>query len=560
MITVVRDPTGLWRVQNAPVVGTGIEYPIFVGGKVTFTEDHLAAAVAALRDPAIVSPRIKLGHTSDYNLALVGDAEMAFGRVEGSSMYIGDNGQTIYGDYLVPEWLGKVMAIAFPNRSMEGNFDVETATGKKYGMVINAVSLLGIHWPGCQVLEDLPMWYGGDIPDGVEFDDLIAAQIAASSGGTVQLPGRNKSIKADADTSQIRRQFYNLAMSGDLAGLPDGTNTYWWWIRGERIGDSGDLYLIVEDEDNGDLYKFGVTVAGEDVTFSEPNPVQIQYVEKTAASIAAAVQGMASMDDQLAVYASSAETGGPNRTNKEGASHMDDATRKKLAASAGLPETATEAEINTKLQQRALAANPASGAGGNEPDNAGKTGAEVTPEDEKEIGQHQTPPGTAPSGTGNPDPNPVETTDEETHTNLTEEQQRQNEADAQAGVVRVDKATWERTQSDAALARKHENERVSARQQGEVDKAIKAGKIPPSRRDHYVKLMAADEQGTTELLGQLQASTVPLTAVGHAGNTAEGDISAGQAEGLPDQWFPDIAERRAHAAAGARPVTQAREA
>jgi hypothetical protein len=78
--------------------------------------------------------------------------------------------QTIYGDYTgLPEWLAKVMAIAYPNRSIEGNFDVETVTGSHYELVITAVSLLGVYWPGCQVLEDLPLWYGSSIPDGVEF-------------------------------------------------------------------------------------------------------------------------------------------------------------------------------------------------------------------------------------------------------------------------------------------------------------------------------------------------------------------------------------------------------
>jgi len=292
-VKVSKDPTGLWRVQDAPLISTGIEYPLMTG-PTTFTERNLHDAVSALKDPAIAAPRIKLGHGSAYNDMLVGDAEMAFGRIDGSTMTIGENGQTVYGDLLVPEWLGQVMSIAFPNRSIEGAFDVDTATGKRYSMVITAVSLLGIYWPGCQVLEDLPLWYGAEVPDGVEFDEMMAAQLAASEveiaakGGQVKL-GRFK-IKADTDTSRIRRQFYDKAMSGELDVEAD---TYWWWIRGERISDDGSLYLIVEDDDNGDLYKFDVAVDGEDVKFSEPTAIRVEYVEKTAMALGAVAAGMA---------------------------------------------------------------------------------------------------------------------------------------------------------------------------------------------------------------------------------------------------------------------------
>lgn len=555
MIKITKDPSGLWRVQDAPLISTGIEYPL-ISGPTTFVEEQLAASIAALDDPAIVAPRIKLGHSSDYNLKLVGDAEMAFGRIDARTMHLSDNGQTIFGDYLVPEWLGSVMGAAFPNRSIEGNFDVETATGKRYKMVITAVCLLGIYWPGCQVLEDLPLWYGADIPDDVEFDAEIAARISGTSqiaaeGGSVHLGRRRGSdIKADADTSQIRRQFYNKAMSGELDGVPEGANTYWWWIRGERVASNGDLYYIVEDDENGELYKFNVSMGdGEEANFGEAAPVKIEYVEKTAAALAAVAAGMAAADPQMVVFASAADTGGPAKSTQKGASSMDDAKRKKLAASLGLPETATEPEINAKLQERALAANPASGAEGGEPEGAGKPGSEVTPEEEPPA--HQTPPGTAPSGTGSPSPDGVVSTEGEGE---------EEDPDAEAGTVRLDKATYNKLVAGAEAGLRIEGESVAARRMGKVEAAIKAGKIPPARKTHYAKLMAADEEGTTKLLEELAAGIVPVNERGSSGNTAEdGDITAGQSEGLPDAWFPEIPQRRAALAAGLKPVTAARE-
>jgi hypothetical protein len=353
-------------------------------------------------------------------------------------------------------------------------------------------------------------------------------------------------ILADADTSRVRRQFYDRAMGGELA---EGFDTWWWWIRGERIADDGGLYLIAEDEENGDLYKIPVSTSGEDIEFDAPVKVVIDY--KTAAARAAAVAGMRVADDKIRVHASRADTGGPDPSTRKGASAMDETRRKALAAALGLPENATLAQIKAASDEQL-----AQGVEGGEPENAGMTGSEVTPADQPPA--DQTPPGTAPSGT---------------HHNSSEEQvaqqtQRATEGqpdnpdapDAEAGFVRVDKATWEQTQRGAALAISQENERVAARQKDKVSAAVKAAKIPPARRKHYETLMAMDEEGTTALLDSLAASAVPLGAGnGSSGNGGE-EIAAGGAEGLPDNWFPEIGEKRARVAAGVVPVvTQAKE-
>lgn len=527
-IEVVKDPSGLWRVRNAPLVSTGIEYPLSSGPH-TFTESELMDAIAALEDPAVVEPRIHLGHTSEYNEALIGDAEMAFGRIDGSTMVMGDNNQTIYGDYLVPEWLGIVMPIAFPNRSVEGKLDAETVTGKKYDMIISYVSLLGIYWPGCQVLEDLPMWYGGDIPEGVEFDDALAAKLAPSLKVAARGGGMAKTLQADADTSRIRRQFYDQAMSGGLT-TPEGVeSTWWWWIRGERVADDGGLYLIVEDDDDGDLYRFDVSLAGDEVTFGDAVPVTVEYPAKTTASLAAVVAGMAVVDRELVVHASRADTGGPEHPTTKGASKMDDAKRKALAASVGLPEDATEEQINEKLRAVRAAAEEAGAeealAGeGDDPDNPDK------PDEDPAPAPVPVPPDPAPPAEG-----------------------------TAASTVTVDKETWEATKAGAALAQKHETDRVAASRKDIVDDAIKAGKFPPARREHYEKLLAVDFDGTKQQIDGLAAGIIPTTERGVLGNgDGEGATPVG-GDGLPDDWFPDLAAKRAAAAAGPRAVTQAKE-
>jgi hypothetical protein len=388
------------------------------------------------------------------------------------------------------------------------------------------------------VLDDLPLWYGAEIPDGVELDEVIATQIAARGGGVGK-------IMADADISRIRQKFYDLAMNNALPVESD--DTYWWWVRGERYADDGGMYLIAEDPDRGDLYKFDVLVAENEVRFGQPNKVQVEYTKAAAEARAAVVAGMAYNDEGLVVHASRAETGGPEKSTQEGASKMDDAKRKRLAASCGLPEDATEAQITSRLKLIRAEADDA-GAGeilntgervGDNPDLEGELG-------EPAAGTHQTPPGTAPSGTSGETPPPEDEDDED------------EGEEVEASTVTVDRATWEATKRGAELANKHEAERVAARRKDKVKAAIKAGKIPPARREHYERLMAMDEDGTTTQLDSLQPGVLPVgDGVGNLGNGDEGQVTA--AQGLPDEWFPDIAEKRLAASRGPATITQARE-
>jgi hypothetical protein len=50
-----------------------------------------------------------------------------------------------------------------------------------------------------------------------------------------------------------------------------------------------------------------------------------------------------------------------------------------------------------------------------------------------------------------------------------------------------------------------------------LDAAIKAGKFPPARREHWQRLWAADPDGTKATIGQLAAGVIPMTAAGYAG-------------------------------------------
>jgi hypothetical protein len=532
--TPYQDEDGTWRIDHVPMVSTGIGYKT-AKGKVTFTEEDLIDAVKAVDDAAIVQPRIKLGHSSKYNEVLVGDAEQAFGRWD--NLTLEDNNQTIYGDMVgMPEWLASVAPIAYPNRSIEGSFDgIETVTGNEYKMAISACGLLGVRWPGCSVLEDLPLWYGTEIPEGVEIE---VADLIAASGGKVKLFKNKTELEAAVDVALIRRKFYNDG---------PGAENWGWWIRGERF-DSSEGYNIIVDMGDGNLCRFPVSVDGSDITFGEYTLVTEEYPDKAMAA-SAVLAGMAMADPEMVIYASRADTESdrPDNTTQEGGA-LNEETRKKLAASVGLPEDATEAQINEKLQETAIAAADASG------DEPAATTATATSGNTGTEGQPLTP------VTDNPEDQTV--TAHEAVGGATAELGKEpaelgKEPVIEAGVVQLDPETYRSLKANSDLAAKHEEERTTTRAHAKVEAAIEAGQIPVARREHYRKLALADFEGTAALLDSLEKDAVPMTARGTGGGEPEG-IQAGEGEALPLAWFPEIAANRA-AAEARRPVLQAQE-
>lgn len=91
---------------------------------------------------------------------------------------------------------------------------------------------------------------------------------------------------------------------------------------------------------------------------------------------------------------------------------------------------------------------------------------------------------------------------------------------AKAGLITIDPAQLQQYQDGmvraAALAKRLEaQERDTA-----IDAAVKAGKFPPARVEHYQKLWGADPDGTRQLIASLAPGLVPVTAMGYS-NDAE---------------------------------------
>lgn len=325
-------PVETITIPDVPLVETGT-YELSTG-PATFTEEDLRAAVAALADPAVKVPRVKVdGLAASFDPAAHG-GEPALGRVD--NLRVTEDGQTLLGDLVVPAWLGESLDLFYPARSIEGMQGWESPTGKRHDLVISAVALLGVDLPGVSTLEDLQelMSANGPTPKPQE----VLARMPAR-------PGR---VAAGLDQDLVRRRFYEWIEGGD-AELPEGTTAWGMWVRSLRFDDSGTPYLKVDAEDVGRLYRVDFKVSGAEVTFDGFTEVVEQDV---AVAASAAPAGSART---LAAWSSREESRRVLATattpTEEGNVPLDlDALRQRL----GLAADADEDAINA-----ALAADPA---------------------------------------------------------------------------------------------------------------------------------------------------------------------------------------------------------
>ncbi len=104
------------------------------------------------------------------------------------------------------------------------------------------------------------------------------------------------------------------------------------------------------------------------------------------------------------------------------------------------------------------------------------------------------------------------------------------------GTVLLEKDQYDQLLGDAAAGREARTQQINERRTQIVDTAIKEGRIAPARKGHYLALMAADEEGTTDLLvNKLEKGAIPLELIGHTGGVdAAGDDSA-----YPSDWLPN---------------------
>jgi hypothetical protein len=476
----------LVRIPRVPILSTGT-YSLS-SGEFTFTaEDLQAAAAAPANDPAVQWPRIKIDGLSDSFDPLAHGGEPAFGRVE--NMVV--DGETLYGDYVIPPGLAAVVDWAFPSRSVEGapaSVMGPTATGRTHELVITAVALLGVDLPGVSTLPDLMdvlATFGG-----VQQPETVAVMATVgrdtSNPQALEAPSPRETpreVRAGLDQELVRRRFFDLADAGDESlPVPDGERGYDLWIRSLRFDDDGAAFLVVEAWESGRLYRYGFTVAGNEVSFDLKGEVVEQYVAASAAGRRASVAVWATRDDSRAVMAG---TGGENGMTPEQIAA--------LAAGYGLdPATATEADIMA-------AANAAAEARAAE-ESAGAA------ENETETEAVEEPVAVAAAAS------------ERTRT--------------------VSAAQWDETQSRlaAAEARLAEREQAETRthRDGLIAAALRDGRIAPSERDQWRGDLDAAPDVTERILASLTPNRIPVVARGV--DQQEG-VNGGNAEQAHEQFM-----------------------
>lgn len=117
---------------------------------------------------------------------------------------------------------------------------------------------------------------------------------------------------------------------------------------------------------------------------------------------------------------------------------------------------------------------------------------------------------------------------------------------APGGGLVVDAEMWAETQKELAVVRGEREARERREDQEFVMAAVRCGKFPGSRADHYMTLMNADRDGTREFITNLPEG-LPVTEMGTLGSLED----ALKASDYPEVWLTPGERRRVKAASKA---------
>ena len=520
----------LVTVPNVPILEVGVEYQLSTG-PATFTPEDLADAVtAANEDFSIPSPRHKIGHIDPrFNDTSTFDGSPAFGKYV--NLRLGENGMVAYADLVgCPKWLADIMPAAFPSRSIEGFWNVQSQAGKEWRFVLSAVAALGVNWPGVTVLEDLPLWYGEDVPEGAVIDEELVAAASAEGGVAVnfrKLMGKSETA-ASANLDDVRRAFYNEYVEANQ-------DAYWWWIRAVLVDPNE---LVVEDDESGQLYKMSFEAGAKgEVTFGDPEEVRVEYVPDESRKAAAGfVAAALSVDREvLASFNDRAESGAPDRPANASGGAMDG---KLIRQRLGLSETASDDEVESalsELRQLTGEETPISGLPPQQHPGTGDRGNDtVLPAAPPPAGETAESVQNAPLN----DPNPAPVEDPGPPTNAS--------AALPPGMVLIDSEMLAQLQQGAQAGLSLAAERQTNTVKSLVSAALMEGRIPPSRVAAWEQYLGTDFEGGKQALAKLQPGLVPLTEVGQTGVSAEGEAMG---PAYPEHWLPEVGRASARQAA-----------
>lgn len=481
----------LATIPNVELIHTGTWD---VGGKLpdnagwTVTTDDLYQATAALDCPAVRRPILKLGHYDPrFNPPplidatgepIMYDGQPAVGWID--NLGVVQAGRTLVGDYVgMPGWLGAILASAYPDRSIEGEYNHVCQIGHTHPFVLTAVALLGVTAPGIgtlQSLQDVATLYGvaatSAVPGG---GTRVTVTINAGSAREVPtMPNPSPmTVAAGVTTEDVRRKYYGSGVPWDQ------------WIESIQLEP---LELVVCNDASGKRYRIPVAIGdgdGEDaVTFGEPTEVVIRYEDVTAASVSSSP----SAGRRRLTYASRAES----RPGQAPQQPARPAPQNQPAPAGGTPAATPAAHENRSPDVEFSTADLA----------ALRVRAGI-PEGEELTAAHIMQLLAA----GSPAP-PAQQPE------ATPAQQQPAQPAAVTGVMSIDVAAWQGTQTRMRELEEDKKRRDKAERDEIVQNAVMAGKFPAARREHWRALWDKDPDGTRNTIAALAPGVVPVTELG----------------------------------------------
>jgi hypothetical protein len=452
-LTMITMPA-LATIPNVELAETG-QWDISTG-RVTLTTEDFSNAVAALECPAIRKPIIKLGHSEsmpDANKKRW-DGEPSVGYI--NNMAVAESSTKIVGDYTgMPGWLGSIMGSAYPDRSMEATWDFQCQLGHIHPFVITAVALLGVTPPGIGTLEslnDVATLYGV-AASSANPEQGVSVVIRATKGETpMPNPRPAREVAAGITTEDIRREYY------DSAAMTS-------WIKEFEIDP---LQLITIDEASGSHARVPVTLNGSDITFGDPIPVEIEYVDTPA---------------------------------KANASRIVYASREESRVVSPPVQVATDLPPVAAIHRVHQAAKTAEGKEGTMDPIKIRAALDLAPDasDDDVMAAIAARPAVPPTPPPAPVPTPIAA------------------AGVPEGTVMLDSSIVKRLQEDAAKGVQAMAEIQKNKRDTVIAAAIRDAKFPPARREHYELMWDGDPIGTEQHINRLAAGMVPLVAAGYQG-------------------------------------------
>ncbi len=525
MTVTVPSAPPLATVRGVPLMHTGQWNA--QSGVHEFTAEDLSSAVAALDCPAVRRPALKFGHDGNHGVGLP-----ALGSVD--NLTLDDDGRTLLGDYVgMPGWLASVdghgrsvLSSAYPDRSIEGEWDYRCQVGHVHPFVVHAVALLGEERPAIGTLPSLadlaelygvamanPPQTGTTVTLTVHGDGTADAPVvepataSAEAGERSPMPNPSPAtVSATVSTEDVRRAYYDEA-------------DWEYWITELQIDPT--LQLIVTSDRTGEYSRVPVTVVGSDVTFGDPIPVSVVYVDKVTAGAAAHTAAMtvaasAALTGNRIVYASRAESRPGERpaADAPGAEHPNpgppgeptpapdpvespvvEPTDVPAAEPVNPPTQEDEMSLSTDVLQRLGLADGA---------DADAVNAAIL----AALDSKPTDP-TEPEPTVEQIPEPV--------------------------AAGVDAAALEQINRMSAELAAMRAEKVAAAKTALFDRAVTLGQIKPADRPTWESRYDKAPDVTSEILASIAPGTaVPVAAAGHTGSPAgaDSDVESDEFDGM----------------------------